>query len=333
MASTPRMSPSAAGTTKADPTSVTTVAPRLAATTRFRVGFLTRTHLPKRGGSQTPTGLGENQLGCQLASVRKVAELRGIEAAAGSAGCGGRVHRGLSMSCDSKSAALPEMERRMAWWANLSPINLPKAVLRRSPWMTARLMPCRWRCSRPSTKRLDRTLTDDAMVVLTGRTGIFSAGFDLKVLGGGGPDAGLMLEQGFLLALRLLEHPTPVAIACNGHAVAMGCFLLLSADCRVGVEGIVSLGCQRGRDIGLTMPRSAPSRSVVSGLHPHISNRAVILVESYTPSDSVAAGFLDLVVGEDDLLPAAISLMAEHLSLGLTNAHTQPQRRLRERPP
>ena len=69
---------------------------------------------------------------------------------------------------------------------------------------------------------LDRAASDGAVVVLTGRQGIFSGGFDLKVLGAGGPDAAVMLEQGFLLALRLLEHPAPVIIACNGHAVAMG---------------------------------------------------------------------------------------------------------------
>ena len=152
---------------------------------------------------------------------------------------------------------------------------------------------------------LDRALADGAIVVLTGRPGIFSGGFDLKVLGGGGPDAGLMLEQGFLLALRLLEHPPPVVIACNGHAIAMGSFLLLSADYRIGVEGSYRLVANEVA-IGLTMPRAA-IEICRQRLAPAHFNRAVILAEPYTPSEGVAAGFLDRVVVETDLLPIANS--------------------------
>ncbi len=153
---------------------------------------------------------------------------------------------------------------------------------------------------------LDRAQSEDAIVVLTGRPGIFSGGFDLKVLGGGGPDAALMLEQGFLLALRLLEHPNPVVIACNGHAVAMGSFLLLSVDYRIGVEGPHRLVANEVA-IGLTMPRAA-IEICRQRLAPAHFNRAVILAEAYTPLDGVAAGFLDRVVPDADLLSVAISI-------------------------
>ena len=153
---------------------------------------------------------------------------------------------------------------------------------------------------------LDRALSDEAIIVLTGRPGIFSGGFDLKVLGAGGPDAGLMLEQGFLLALRLLAHPFPVVIACNGHAVAMGSFLLLSADYRIGVEGPYRLVANEVA-IGLTMPWAA-IEICRQRLAPAHFNRAVILAESYTPTDGVAAGFLDRVGDADDLLETATSI-------------------------
>src|SRR5215472_1534143 len=81
---------------------------------------------------------------------------------------------------------------------------------------------------------LDRALDDDAVVVLTGRDGVFSAGFDLAVLRAGGPAAAQMLLAGFELAERLLQFPRPVVVACSGHAVAMGVFLLLSGDYRIG---------------------------------------------------------------------------------------------------
>ena len=156
---------------------------------------------------------------------------------------------------------------------------------------------------------LDRALADNAIVVLTGRPGTFSGGFDLKVLGGGGPDAGLMLEQGFLLALRLLEHPFPVVIACNGHAIAMGSFLLLSADYRIGVEGSYRLVANEVA-IGLAMPLAAVE-ICRQRLAPAHFNRAVILAESYTPSDGVAAGFLDRVVADTDLSQVATSTAAQ----------------------
>src|SRR5579863_5259475 len=76
----------------------------------------------------------------------------------------------------------------------------------------------------------DQAATDNAVVVLAGRDGIFSAGFDLRVLTGGGPDAVPMLQAGFRLAERMLSFPAPVVIACTGHAIAMGVFLVLSAD-------------------------------------------------------------------------------------------------------
>src|SRR5580693_1234203 len=78
---------------------------------------------------------------------------------------------------------------------------------------------------------------DAAVVVLTGRPGVFSAGFDLRVLQARDEAADRMIRGGFELAARLLTFPAPVLIACTGHAIAMGSFLLLSADYRIGAEG------------------------------------------------------------------------------------------------
>jgi hypothetical protein len=60
---------------------------------------------------------------------------------------------------------------------------------------------------------LGRAEADAAIVALAGRAGVFSAGFDLKVLRAGGPDARTMLKAGFELAERMLSFPMPVVIA------------------------------------------------------------------------------------------------------------------------
>jgi len=71
----------AAGSTKVDPTTAETVATMLAATTRFRVSFLTTRVFLRGGRAPGPIGLEAIRFGCHLASVRKIAELRGIDAA------------------------------------------------------------------------------------------------------------------------------------------------------------------------------------------------------------------------------------------------------------
>lgn len=83
---------------------------------------------------------------------------------------------------------------------------------------------------------LDQAVKDKAVVLLTGRDGTFSAGFDLRTLYAGGEDALKMLTEGFRLAQRLISFPRPVVIACSGHALAMGVFLVLCGDYRIGAD-------------------------------------------------------------------------------------------------
>src|SRR5262245_11938101 len=68
----------------------------------------------------------------------------------------------------------------------------------------------------------DRAREDRAVVVLSGRDGAFSAGFDLRVLSTGGSAAQELVRTGFELAERVLSFPAPVVVACTGHALAMG---------------------------------------------------------------------------------------------------------------
>lgn len=150
---------------------------------------------------------------------------------------------------------------------------------------------------------LNQALVDKAAVVLTGRTGLFSAGFDLPVLKAGGTEARQMLRTGFELAERLLSFPKPVVIACSGHALAMGVFLVLSGDYRIGAEGDFKIGANEVA-IGLTMPDFG-IEICRQRLAPAHFNRAVINAEIYTPDQAVVAGFLDQVVPLAELLDVA----------------------------
>jgi len=151
---------------------------------------------------------------------------------------------------------------------------------------------------------LDRAVADEAVLLLTGRDGVFSAGFDLAVLQTGGTAALEMLRAGFELAERILSFPRPVVIACSGHAVAMGVFLLLSGDYRIGALGPYKITANEVA-IGLTMPLAAVE-ILRQRLSPAHFNRAAILAEVYQPADAVAAAaFLDRVVEPDDVTSAA----------------------------
>jgi enoyl-CoA hydratase len=136
-----------------------------------------------------------------------------------------------------------------------------------------------------------------------------------------------MVRGGFALSERLLTFPQPVVIACPGHAVAMGVFLLLSADYRIGAAGPFRITANEVA-IGLTMPRAAIAicRQRLAPAHLH---RAVVLAEVYSPDDAIAAGFLDRVVPAAELADAARQAAARFASLDRT-AHAGSKLRVQE---
>jgi enoyl-CoA hydratase len=149
-------------------------------------------------------------------------------------------------------------------------------------------------------RALDRAVADQAVVLLTGRAGLFAGGevspgaIDTRFFAAAGHDAVGMLRGGFELAERLLSFPTPVVVACSGHALGMGVFLLLAGDYRIGADGAHVIGTNEVA-IGMIMPRSA---LVIcqQRLAPAHFTRAVMTAEIYRPAEAVTAGFLDRVV-------------------------------------
>jgi len=173
---------------------------------------------------------------------------------------------------------------------------------------------------------LDRAMSDEAVVLITGRPGVFSAGFDLTTLRAGGSDAADMVAGGFELALRLLAHPFPVVMACTGHAVAMGTFLLLCGDYRVGADTRYNLTANEVA-IGLTMPHAA-TEILRQRLTPAAFNRAVTIAEPFGAHNAVETGFLDQVVPPDQLMTAARGIAGMAAGLDMT-AHAASKLRAR----
>jgi enoyl-CoA hydratase len=158
----------------------------------------------------------------------------------------------------------------------------------------------------------DRADEEDAIVLLTGREGCFSAGFDLNTIAAGREAAAEMVVLGATLAERILARPRPTVVACNGHALPAGAFLLLAADHRIGAEGPFRIGLNEVR-IGLTVPLFAVELAR-HRLHPAHFDRTVVTGELYPPSEALAAGFLDRVVASGALgaaAAAAAQAMAE----------------------
>ena len=174
---------------------------------------------------------------------------------------------------------------------------------------------------------LDQAQQAKLPVVITGRSGILSAGFDLKTLAASGQPAVDMLNGGIEIAIRLLSFETPVVVACGGHAIAMGVFLLQCGDYRIGVAGNFKYSANEVA-IGMTMPWST-IEILRQRLTPAALSRAVLLAETFTPTIGVENGLIDRVVAtEAELLPTALET-AKFFSALNGAAHAASKNRLR----
>lgn len=172
----------------------------------------------------------------------------------------------------------------------------------------------------------DQAERDGAVVLLTGREGCFSAGFDLKVFQNEPGRIGEMLTLGATLYERMLAFPTPVLASCTGHALAAGAFLLLAADTRIGADGPFQLGLTEVK-IGLTMPWFAVELARYR-LSPAHVDQAVNCAASHSPAQAVEAGFLDRVVPAGELVDACAAAAQELAALNM-EAHAATKLRLR----
>ena len=162
---------------------------------------------------------------------------------------------------------------------------------------------------------LDEVPNDKGALLITGRQGLLSGGFDLKTMTGGeAKDIIEMTVNGFKLLARIYGFSRPVVVASSGHAIALGAFLLCCADYRVGAKGKYLVQANEHRNnMSIPIPILEISKSRISMRHWH---RAILNAEAYPIDQSVEAGYLDEVVDEEDLMKRAMEVATDLATLG-----------------
>jgi len=151
---------------------------------------------------------------------------------------------------------------------------------------------------------LDKVPTERGALIITGREGMFSAGFDLKIISAGDMQATMdMSLSGFKLLSRLFSFPRPILAACSGHGIALGTFLLCCCDYRVGVKGDFMIGANEMRtNMVIPIPILELINHRVSSGHKY---RAILGAEMYSIENGIDAGLIDEVVDPENLMETA----------------------------
>ena len=179
------------------------------------------------------------------------------------------------------------------------------------------------------SEALDRAEKDFAKaIVIAGNQRVFSGGFDLSVFQSGDAKAALgMLAGGFELSVRCLTFPAPVIMAATGPAIAMGSFLLLSGDHRIGQP---KTRCQAIEvAIGMTIPISA-IEIMRARLTPAAFHRGTAMAATFAGDEALGGGWLDELVGADQVVARAQQVAAEAATTLHPGAHLATKLKARD---
>jgi enoyl-CoA hydratase len=157
---------------------------------------------------------------------------------------------------------------------------------------------------------LDKAEAEAKAVVLSGRDGRFSGGFDLNAFASLGAEGVYkLLDAGAELLLRLYGGPLPVVAACTGHAIAMGVFILNACDTRVGASGEYKIGANEAIT-GMNLPIFAMELAR-DRLSPQHLTRAMVQGFIYGPVGAVEAGYLDMLADADTVEAKALAVAGQ----------------------
>lgn len=141
------------------------------------------------------------------------------------------------------------------------------------------------------SEAFDKAEADGAnAVLLAGRTGRFSAGFDLSIMTSGVEPMRALVTKGAELLNRIFVFPAPVIAACTGHALAAGALVLLVSDVRIGQRGEFKIGLNEVA-IGMGLPIFAVEYARYRMPPPAFDS--ALLGEVFAPDDAARVGYLD----------------------------------------
>ena len=152
---------------------------------------------------------------------------------------------------------------------------------------------------------LDRAESEARAVVIAGREGRFSAGFDLSCMTAGPDAARELVTSGAAMLMRIYMFPQPVVAACTGHALAAGAILLLASDTRIGAEGAFKIGLNEVA-IGMRLPSFGVelARDRLSKRH---FTQIVIQSRIDSGAEAVDAGYLDTAIAPESVVETAMA--------------------------
>ncbi|HZJ28212.1 MAG TPA: enoyl-CoA hydratase/isomerase family protein [Acidimicrobiia bacterium] len=177
---------------------------------------------------------------------------------------------------------------------------------------------------------IDRARADGAgVLVIRGRSGVFSGGIDLGVLRGDDPQARLAtlirIARGLL---AVWTAPIPTVAAVTGHAIAGGAVLAMACDQRIALDDADHRIGVNETALGMAFPTWA---LVIcrSAIRPERLTETMLLGRTFAPSRAAETGIVERAVAPADFDTAVEDAAAEAAALP-TAAYARTKLRLRE---
>jgi enoyl-CoA hydratase len=172
-------------------------------------------------------------------------------------------------------------------------------------------------------------LDDTRAVILTGTGNIFSAGVDLFRLTQAGDEyIDRFVPALTRLMLDLFSFPKPLVVAANGHAIAGGTIITLTADYRIIAAGNARMGIPELL-VGVPFP-AAVLEIIRFAVPPQHIQSLIYTGRTVLPEEALTLGLIDEIVAADSVLARATE-MATHLASLPTEAFRMAKRQLRDK--
>ena len=176
-------------------------------------------------------------------------------------------------------------------------------------------------------KALDEAEAGADVLVMTGREGVMTAGFDLKVMRNE-PDRVMdLVTQGGQLLVRIFSSPKPILLASTGHGIAAGALLMLTGDYRISMAGDFKYGLNESA-IGMVLPPYGIDLASFK-LDRKYLDMAAVGADLYDPEMARDIGYTDEVVVADKFR-ARVREKAEYFKTLDAKAYAGNKRLIRE---